>query len=123
MIEEKIDDYLNETKKDKTKKKIRLLIDDERFIDCDIVARTAKEGKKYLALHKGNIIELYLDGILSEKPNDETGAHVLVWAFENDLVPPYVRLISDSPAMLKFMNTLLLSNGFKRISEREYRKK
>ena len=120
MIEEKIDDYLNEKKKGK---KIRLLIDDERFLDVDIVARTAKEGKKYLALYKGNIIELYLDGILSSNVNAETGYDVLEWALRNNLMPPYVKIVSDSPDMIKIMGLKLISAGYKRYNDREYRKK
>lgn len=93
-----------------------VLIDDIRKIDnVDIVARTAKEGKKILQKYKGKIDLLYLDHDLGCK---ESGYDITVWALKNNLMPKRVKLITNNPVGRENILKLLESYGYSNYSNK-----
>jgi hypothetical protein len=90
---------------------MEMLLDDVRpnWWDCEIVARTAKDGKRKLLENKGKLTKLYLDHDLGCKEN---GHDILVWALYNGLVPPKVKLITANWYGQINMARALRANGY-----------
>ncbi len=75
-----------------------LLIDDERNIKADKVARTYKEGVKALQEHTWDL--LYLDHDLEcyEGGREYTGYHIMCWLEEHpEHLPKRIEIVSDNP--------------------------
>ena len=86
-----------------------LLIDDVRNVNCDVIARNGPAGRKMLAL--GGWEALCLDHDLGDV-GTETGYDVLVWALENNLVPPIVQLVTANPVGQANMARALVQAGY-----------
>ena len=95
-----------------------LLIDDERNLGCDVIARTAEAGKALLAAHKWEGV--CLDHDLG---CDETGYHVLNWAIENGHLPSAVQLVTSNPPGRERMGLALEAAGYEKLSPFDYEKK
>lgn len=92
-----------------------LLIDDERNLGCDVIART-DEGAR-LALQNCSWEGLCLDHDLGCK---WSGYDILTWALERGLVPPIVELVTSNPAGRDRMGAALEANGYKKLAPHKY---
>ena len=84
-----------------------LLIDDERDLNTDVIARTPSAGKKLLAL--GGWECLCLDHDLA---SEESGYDVLMWAIQGNFVPSKVQLVTSNPVGRANMRAALESVGY-----------
>ena len=84
-----------------------LLIDDERNLNTDAIARTPQAGKKLLAI--GGWSCLCLDHDLAA---EESGYDVLMWAIEYDKVPEKVQLVTSNPVGRLNMRAALEAHGY-----------
>ena len=84
-----------------------LLIDDERNLNTEAIARTAEAGRKLLAI--GGWECVCFDHDLGE---GENGYEVLTWALENKVMPDRVQLVTANPVGLKNMRAALESSGY-----------
>lgn len=85
-----------------------LLIDDKRDFHCEVIARTAKAGRKMLAL--GGWECLCLDHDLGCK---ESGYDICVWALECGFMPKRVQLVTANPVGRENIKKALLADGYK----------
>lgn len=84
-----------------------LLIDDERNLNTEAIARTPAAGKKLLGL--GGWDCLCLDHDLAAS---ESGYDILIWALELDLVPAKVQLVTSNPVGRSNMKAALEAAGY-----------
>lgn len=84
-----------------------LLIDDERDLNTEVIARTPEAGRRLLAI--GGWACLCLNHDLA---CEESGYDVLVWALERDLVPARVQLVTSNPAGRQNMRAALVASGY-----------
>lgn len=84
-----------------------LLIDDERNLNADAIARTPEAGKKLLAI--GGWSCLCLDRDLAAQ---ESGYDALMWAIECDKVPDLVQLVASNTVGRSNMRAALDANGY-----------
>jgi len=94
---------------DKAAGKKWLIIDDFRTSGCELVARTATEGKRMLQENADEIECLCIDHDLGEK---ETGYDVIVWAEANGFLPGQVQIVSMNPVGAKRIASILEKAGF-----------
>ena len=94
-----------------------LLIDDMRSLEADVIARTPEAGKRMLAL--GGWDGLLLDHDLGLC---ESGAAVLDWAIEHELVPAKVMLVTSNPVGADNMARALRAAGFETVNNRYFTK-
>lgn len=92
-----------------------LLIDDERNLGCDVIARTY-EGAKGV-MEKCKFEGLCLDHDLG---SGETGYDVLVWALEHGYVPAIVELVTSNPAGRDRMGAALENAGWVKKAPHKY---
>ena len=85
-----------------------LLIDDERNLKADAIARTPVMAKKLLQM--GGWDGLYLDHDLASY--EDTGYSILTWGLENNLIPNKVEIVSSNPVGVKNMADALESAGY-----------
>ena len=84
---------------------IHVLIDDVKDLgEFDHIARTAPEGRRILQEYP--VTHLYLDNDLGAD-QDMEGYDILVWARDNDIVPPNVQIVSMNNVAVKRMEALL----------------
>jgi hypothetical protein len=88
-----------------------LLIDDERNLGCDVVARTPRGGKEMLRQCKWD--GLCLDHDLGD---GESGYDILMWALGEGVVPPRVELVTSNPGGRDRMGAALEGAGYIRKS-------
>jgi hypothetical protein len=85
-----------------------LLIDDERNLKTEAVARTAEAGKKLLACGGWEVVcfdhDLATEG--------ETGYDVLVWGLEKGYIPNKVQLVTANPVGRSNMKAALIAAGY-----------
>lgn len=91
-------------------KRIHLLIDDIRDLQCDLIARTPETGIQCLQLFKGAIACAYFDHDLGE--DVASGLDVMKAAFDLGIMPDRVQLVTSNPVGRYNMGLLLLDNGF-----------
>ncbi len=84
-----------------------LLIDDERNLNTEAVARTAEAGKKLLTLGGWSVV--CFDHDLG---CEESGYDVIVWALERGLLPLHVQIVTANPVGRKNMASALVSYGY-----------
>jgi len=84
-----------------------LLIDDERDLNCEVIARTPEAGRKLLAL--GGWECLCLDHDLG---SGEDGYQIAKWAIESKLMPAKVQLVTSNPVGRSNIRALLEDNGW-----------
>ena len=87
-----------------------LLIDDERNLNTEAVARNAASGKRML--EAGGWECVCFDHDLGE---GESGYDVLVWGLEKGLIPDRVQLVTSNPVGRKNMRAALEAAGFNTI--------
>lgn len=85
-----------------------LLIDDERNLNTDAVARTAAAGRKLLALGGWDCV--CFDHDLGE---EESGYDVLKWALDYGFLPAKVQLVTSNPVGRQNMRAALEAYGYK----------
>lgn len=86
-----------------------LLIDDQKELSCELIARTAKAGKKALqALHK-EIECLCIDHDLGSLT---TGYDIINWALENNYLPKRVQIVSANPVGCRAIAKALLAANY-----------
>ena len=84
-----------------------LLIDDERNIPCDVIARDAHAA--YMLLRTGWFNAVIFDHDLGK---GETGYDVLTWAIDNSYLPNLVQLVTSNPVGRDNMRRALEANGY-----------
>jgi hypothetical protein len=84
-----------------------LLIDDERNLNVDVIARTPEAGKKLLAVSGWTC--LCLDHDLGP---EQSGYDILNWAILNNLVPERVQLVTSNPVGRSNMSAALENIGY-----------
>jgi len=84
-----------------------LLIDDERNLNTEAVARTAEAGRKLLAV--GGWTCVCFDHDLG---GPETGYDVLVWGLEGGHIPSRVQLVTSNPVGRRNMRAALEAAGY-----------
>jgi hypothetical protein len=90
-----------------------LLIDDERNLDVDVIARTASAGKEMLkSYRKWECVCMEID----------TGYDVMVWAIQNRLLPNRVQLVTSNPVGRKNMRAALEREGYKTVDGINFKK-
>ena len=92
-----------------------LLIDDERNLGCDVIARTPDGARQ--ALRGCEFVGLCLDHDLGHV---ESGYDILVWALNEGHVPPRVQLVTSNPAGRDRMGAALVAAGWKRLTPERY---
>ena len=95
-----------------------LLIDDERSLDVDVIARTAAAGKEMLKSYTNWECVCFdhdLGGI-------DTGYDVMVWAIQNKLLPNRVQLVTSNPVGRKNMRAALEREGYKTVDGINFKK-
>ena len=87
---------------------LSLLIDDQRNLGANIIARTVEAG--FIILRRLKIERLYLDHDLGER---KTGLDVLRMAKNNCCLPPNIQLVTMNPVGRNNMADFLLSIGYR----------
>lgn len=87
------------------------LLDDERNLGCDVIARTP-EGAKLILSACGK----YFEGAVFDHDLGctETGYDVLCWAIENDCLPNKVEIVTANPPGYQRMQFAVEKAGYKR---------
>lgn len=85
-----------------------LLIDDERTLDVDVIARTPEAGRRLLALGEWEC--LCMDHDLGY---EESGYDIIKWAAQNHLLPMRVQLVTNNPVGRENIGALLRSCGYR----------
>lgn len=98
---------------------IWLLIDDIRNLGCDVTVRTATAGKRALLSYVGDIECLCLDHDLG--PDQESGYDIAKWAFEYDVMPKWVQIVTSNPVGRQNIANLLMDHGYKSSDGINYR--
>lgn len=86
------------------------IIDDERTLGCELIARTAKVGKLILSELSNRIECLCIDHDLGTL---ETGYDVINWAVENDCLPKHVQVVSMNPVGKENIARALVAAGYR----------
>ncbi len=86
-----------------------LLIDDQRDLNCEIIARNAEAGRIALACLHSQIETLALDNDLG--PGEE-GQDLLKWALAQGYVPSHVQLVTENHIAKEHMAANLEDHGF-----------
>lgn len=84
-----------------------LLIDDERNLNTEAIARTAQAGRKLLAAGGWDCV--CFDHDLGET---ESGYDVLSWALKAKLLPSRVQLVTSNPVGRQNMRAALEAAGY-----------
>lgn len=92
-------------------KKIHLLIDDIRDLDMDIICRTGPLGFRALAYFQGDIECVYFDHDLGAGSNWD-GYETMKRAFQAEIMPDKVQLVTSNPVGRMNMAELLIANNF-----------
>lgn len=99
--------------------KVWAIIDDIRTLNCELIARTARDGIQMVIDNFDRIECLCLDNDLGELVE---GYDVLCNLFYMDKVPNKVQLVTSNPVAQGKMSKLLQSNGYKTIDNRNFTK-
>lgn len=85
-----------------------LLIDDQRNLNTEAIARTVEAGRKLLSVGGWECVcfDHDLGGL-------ESGYDLLKWGLDRGLVPSRVQLVTDNPVGRKNMRTALEVAGYK----------
>ena len=94
-----------------------LLIDDERDLNCDAIARNAKAGKKLLTSGGWDVV--CFDHDLG---HGETGYDVLMFAIDLNLLSTVskIQLVTANPVGRAKMATALIMDGWTKVSPVEF---
>lgn len=92
-----------------------LLIDDERNLNTEAVARTAEAGRKLLAAGGWDCV--CFDHDLG---GTESGYDVLMWGLNNGLIPKRVQLVTSNPVGRQNMRAALEAAGYKTSDGRNF---
>jgi hypothetical protein len=95
-----------------------LLIDDERNLDVDVIARTASAGKDMMMSYRKWECVCF-DHDLGEI---DTGYDVMVWAIQKSLLPNRVQLVTSNPVGRKNMRAALEREGYKTVDGINFKK-
>ena len=87
-----------------------LLIDDERDIPCDIIARTYGAGVD--CLRRLKLACAIFDHDLGELDDRRNGYDLMLWAVENGFLPNRVQIITSNPVGRAKMQQLLEAEGY-----------
>lgn len=86
-----------------------LLIDDERDLGCDVIARTPEAAKKLIPLKCWETI--CFDHDLGHS-TETTGYDLLSWAAGNNYLPNHIQLVTSNPIGQDRMIQVLNSYGY-----------
>lgn len=87
-----------------------LLIDDERSLGCDVIARNAKAAYSIMD-RTGYVFDgLCIDHDLGE---GDTGYDILQWAINRGVLPKKVQIVTMNPVGRQNMARALLAAGYK----------
>jgi hypothetical protein len=84
------------------------MIDDERNLNVDVIARTSEAGIKLLEAFEWEC--LILDHDLGSDP--KTGYDILVYALEKNILPKCVQIITMNPVGRERIKNALISTGY-----------
>lgn len=85
-----------------------LLIDDQRTLNVDVIARTSEAGKMLAALSFWECI--CLDHDMGE--GQEDGYQILKWMIKEGYLPKRIQLVTSNPVGRQNMTNLLLDFGY-----------
>jgi len=85
-----------------------LLIDDERDLKCDVIARSEKAAKPLLALDIWECVCFDHDLGLSSA----TGYRIMKWMLEEGIRPKQIQLVTANPVGKDNMEKLLIANNY-----------
>lgn len=88
---------------------MNLIIDDERTLGCDLIARTPEAGKKVLRYMWQKIDMLCIDHDLGF---GENGCDVIKWAIENECLPTKVQIVTMNPVGRKNIADVLVHDAW-----------
>jgi len=86
-----------------------LIIDDQKDLGCDVIARTAEAGRAILTCMGFKFDCLCIDHDLGGK---ETGLDVLKYGIESETLPEHIQLVTHNPVGRENMKNFLLDNGY-----------
>lgn len=95
------------------KRKMKVLIDDQRDLGADITCRTSAKARRILKQKKTDF--LMIDHDLG---GNENGYDILKWALEKGYAPSKIRLVTENPYGHASMAALLKHFGYKSSSNR-----
>lgn len=87
-----------------------LLIDDERDLYCQAIARTPEVAKHLLRCNCWECV--CFDHDLG---CNETGYDIMMWMFNSNIYPPKIQLVTSNPVGRKNMGDLLKSKEYNSI--------
>ena len=103
-----------------------LIIDDEKTLGCDVVARTPKAARKELLLAAGKFSCVCFDhdlAAVSPLTGEEvTGHDILKWALGLNLLPNSIQLVTNNPVGRAAMGATLKKAGYGSIDGYNYLK-
>lgn len=88
-----------------------VLIDDQRELGCDIIARNYAAGKAVLEAMHDKIACLCIDHDLGGL---STGYDLISWALEANKLPSQVQIVSSNPVGRENIERALLSGGYRK---------
>ncbi len=92
-------------------KKFTVLIDDNKNIFCDLIARNSQAGRFLLENLKGQIEALFIDYDLGSE-SGLTGLEILEWELKENCLPNIIIICSDLPFGKECMGKFLKENGY-----------
>jgi len=86
-----------------------LIIDDERNLGCDVIARTAEAGAKVLHAMSGCFECLCIDHDLGP---GKSGYDVIRSSLNKGCLPKQVQIVSQNPVGAQNIRNLLMDSGY-----------
>jgi len=86
-----------------------LIIDDERTLGCDVIARTAEAGMEVLHSMSDCFECLCIDHDLGP---GKSGFYVIGWALDKNCLPDQVQIVSQNPVGAQNIRNLLKDAGY-----------
>lgn len=100
-----------------------LLIDDERNLGTDAVARNYDAAIRLLHAGPWEVVAFDHDlGECGENHYNRTGYQLVVYALQNELLPSIVHLVTSNPVGLQNMAAALKNSGYNTIDGRIFKK-
>ena len=93
------------------------IIDDERTLGCELIARNAKVGKLILSELSKHIECLCIDHDLGTL---ETGYDVINWALANNCLPNHVQIVTSNPPGRENIAKALIAAGYRTIDNTNF---
>lgn len=99
-----------------------LLIDDQRNLNTEAVARTSEEGKRLLKQQEWECVCIDHDlGEFDPVTGKETnGCHIIEWAIKNNCLPKQVQIVTSNPVGRNNIAAILKAGNYTSIDGVNY---